>query len=81
MADDLEAARKEVEDEYRQVRKGLDRVREALGAVEQAGPYADVYDLMGRLEDTVKEARTGGVLGSGAKGHREALEKYRRLGG
>jgi hypothetical protein len=81
VADDLEAARKEVEDEYRQVRKALDRVREELGAVEQAGPYADVYDLLGKLEDAVKEARTGGIVGSGAKGHRGALEEYRRLGG
>ncbi len=81
MADDLHAARKRLEDEYGQVRRRLDKIRESLERVEKAGPEDDLYDLLGDLEDRVKEVRTGGVIGSGAHGHRRALEDYRKLKG
>lgn len=81
MADTFADARKKLDDEFGQVRRHLDRVHEALDKVDQAGPEDDVYDLLGALEDAVKEARTGGLIGSGAKGHRKALERFRELKG
>jgi len=75
----LEDARKRLDDEYGQVRRHLDKVHEALDRVEKAGPEDDLYDLLGDLEDAVKEVRTGGMVGSGAKGHRRALDDYRTL--
>lgn len=80
-ADDLDEARRRLEDEYGQVRRHLDRVRNALHDVEKAGPEDDLYGLLGKLEDRVQEARTGGVVGSGAHGHRRALHDYLELKG
>ncbi len=79
MADDLDKARKRLEDEYGQVRRHLDRIRRALDDVERAGPEEDLYELLHQLEKRVHEVRTGGVIGSGAHGHRRALERYREL--
>ncbi|MGH9265263.1 MAG: hypothetical protein ACRD1D_11285, partial [Acidimicrobiales bacterium] len=56
----------------------LDRIHAALDRVDAAGPEDDLYELLKDLEDVVKEVRTGGVVGSGAKGHRRALENYRQ---
>lgn len=77
MADGLEEARKRLDDEYGQVRRHLDRLHSAVDRVDAAGPEDDIYELLKDLEDVVKEIRTGGVVGSGAKGHKRALEKYR----
>ena len=81
MADDVDQARKRLEDEYGQVRRHLDKIRRALDRVDQAGPEDDLYGLLGDLEDRVKEVRTGGVIGSGAHGHKRALDDYRKLKG
>ena len=72
---------RKLEDEYGQVRRHLDRIRKALDKVEAGGPEDDLYGLLGELEDTVKEVRTGGVIGSGAKGHRRAHNDYLKLAG
>lgn len=77
MADSLEDLREKLDDEFRDFRDRLGRVREAVDALEKAGPEDDVYDLLEKLEDVVKDVRTGGLIGSGAKGHRKALERYR----
>ncbi len=79
MGQGLEEARKRLDDEYGQVRRRLDTIHEALDKVEEAGPEEDLYDLLGNLEDAVKEVRTGGLVGSGAKGHKRALDEYRQL--
>ena len=79
MGQGLEEARRRLDDEYGQVRRRLDAIHEALDKVERAGPEDDLYDLLGDLEDAVKEVRTGGLVGSGAKGHRRALDDYRNL--
>ena len=79
MADGLEDARRKLDDEYGQVRRHLDKIHAAVDRVDAAGPEDDVYELLKDLEDVVKEARTGGLIGSGAKGHRKALEHYRDL--
>jgi hypothetical protein len=77
--DSLEDARKEVEQEYRQFREQFGKVLEAAQQVSNADAFADIHGLMEKLEDIVKKVRTGGLVGSGAKGHREALEHYTKL--
>ena len=77
MAEGLEEARRKLDDEYGQVRRHLDKVHAALDRVDAAGPEDDLYDLLKDLEDVVKEVRNGGVIGSGAKGHKRALDDYR----
>jgi hypothetical protein len=73
----LEEARKKLDDEYGQVRRHLDKIHAALDRVDAAGPEDDLYGLLKDLEDVVKEVRNGGVVGSGAKGHKRALDNYR----
>jgi len=77
VAEGLEEARRKLDDEYGQVRRHLDKVHAALDRVDAAGPEDDIFELLKDLEDVVKEVRNGGVVGSGAKGHRRALENYR----
>ena len=77
MAEGLEEARRKLDDEYGQVRRHLDKIHAALDRVDAAGPEDDLFALLNDLEDIVKEVRNGGVVGSGAKGHRRALENYR----
>ena len=77
MAEGLEEARKRLDDEYGQVRRHLDRIHSALDRIDASGPEDDIYELLKDLEDVVKEVRTGGVVGSGAKGHKRALENDR----
>jgi hypothetical protein len=79
MAKSLEEARKRLDDEFGQVRRKLDSIHKALDDLDKAGPEDDVHGLLKKLEDTVKETRDGGVVGSGANGHRRALEEYRKL--
>lgn len=81
MSDDLDKARREMEQEYRQFREHLGEILEAVDQVSRATVTDDVYGLLERLEDKVHQARTGGLLGSGAKGHREAREDWLKAGG
>lgn len=81
MADDLTAARKELDDEFEQFRKSLRKIHEELADVERLGPEDDLVQALDKLEGVVKEARTGGLIGGGAKGHRKALDNYRKLTG
>jgi hypothetical protein len=79
MAKSLEEARKKLDDEYGQVRRKLDEIHKALDKVEQAGPEDDLHGLLDDVEKRVKEVRDGGVMGSGANGHRRALKEYEDL--
>jgi hypothetical protein len=79
MAKTLDEARKKLDDEYGQVRRHLQKIPDALDKVEKAGPEDDLHGLLHDLEKTVKEARDGGLIGSGANGHRRALKEYREL--
>jgi hypothetical protein len=79
MAQTLEEARKRLDDEYGQVRRKLDDIHKALDEVDRAGPEDDLYGLLKDLEKTVEEVRDGGLVGSGANGHRRALDDYRKL--
>ena len=72
----LDEARKRLDDEFGQVRRKLSGIREALDRVEAAGPEDDLHGLLADLGSRVKEARDGGLVGSGANGHRRALERY-----
>jgi hypothetical protein len=82
MTTPLEKARGELEQEYSQFRnKGLGRIHEAFDRVIAAQSTDDVYGLLSALQDTVADVRTGGVIGSGAKGHREAREDWLKAGG
>ena len=77
MAEGLEDARRKLDDEYGQVRRHLDKIHAAMDRVDSGGPEDDMYELLKDLEDVVKEVRTGGVVGTGARGHKKALEAYR----
>ncbi len=79
MAKTLEEARKKLDDEYGQVRRHLDKIHGALDKLEKAGPEDDLHDLLQKLEDQVKEVRTGGLLGHGANGHKRARKEYLEL--
>lgn len=79
MSDDLAKARKKVEKEFASVRKNLGNIHMAFDAIRTAGPDDDIYELLGALEKATKEARTGGLIGSGAKGHHKALANYVEL--
>lgn len=81
MDNELEDARKDLDKEFKEVRQNLDKIREKLDWVCAAGPEDDLVKMLDELEDTVKKARTGGLIGSGAKGHRRAREKYLELRG
>lgn len=81
MGDPLTDARQELDQEFAQVRKHLDRIHRSLEAVEEAGPEDDLSELLEELEETVKEVRTGGLIGSGAKGHHKARHEYLKLKG
>jgi len=78
VAEGREEARRKLDDEYGQVRRNVDKIHAALDRVDAAGPEDDLYDLLKDLEDVVKEVRNGGVVGSGAKGHKKALDDYRK---
>ncbi|HEV7762848.1 MAG TPA: hypothetical protein VGO78_27750 [Acidimicrobiales bacterium] len=77
--DSLAEARKRLDDEFGQVRRKIEKIHKALDKVEAAGPEDDIHDLLADLEKTVKEVRDGGVVGSGANGHRRALKDYLEL--
>ena len=82
MTSPLEDARKELDIEFAQFRdKGLGHIHEAVDRIITAGPTDDIYALLKNLEDTVEKVRTGGVLGAGAKGHREARKDWLEAGG
>lgn len=79
MTDDLADARAYVEKEFGKLQKELTAVRSAYHDLTTAGPFDDVYVLLEELESASKKVRSGGLFGSGAKGHRKALEEYLAL--
>ncbi|HYV60368.1 MAG TPA: hypothetical protein VFA62_09905 [Acidimicrobiia bacterium] len=76
MAKTVEEAKKKLDDEYGQVRRKFDKIHTAFDRVISAGPEDDLYDRLKDLEKVVKEVRDGGIVGSGANGHRRALKEY-----
>lgn len=79
MDEELQKARERVEKEFTAVKESLGDLYVAMEAMRAAGPDDALQDLLGAVEDAAKKARTGGVLGSGAKSHTKALKEYREL--
>lgn len=79
MNEELDKAKDKVHKEFKKVSEAVADIHVAFHAVKDAGPQDDLYGLLDDLEDRVKKARTGGLTGSGAKGHRKALAEYREL--
>ncbi|NNE74907.1 MAG: hypothetical protein HKN26_14680 [Acidimicrobiales bacterium] len=73
----LAKARAKLDKEYRQVRDALGDIHVKFDAVIAAREEDDIESLLAALEKAVKNVRTGGLVGSGAKGHRRALKDYR----
>ena len=80
-ADDLDKARREMDEEYAHFREHLGQILEGVDRLTRAGVTDDIYGILEHLEDVVHKARTGGLLGSGAKDHRKAREDWLELGG
>lgn len=76
MADDLEHAKKRLDDEYGQTRRRFDEIHDAMDSVAHCQPEEDLYERLLNLEKKVKKVRTGGWFRPGARGHRRALKKY-----
>jgi hypothetical protein len=79
MDEELQKARERVEKEFTAVKESLGDLYVAMEAMRAAGPDDPLQDLLGAVEDAAKKARTGGVLGSGAKSHTKALKDYQEL--
>ena len=79
MSEELLKAEEKVNKEFKKVAESIADIHVAFHAVKDAGPMDDLYGLLDDLESTVKKARKGGLIGSGAKGHRKALEEYNEL--
>jgi hypothetical protein len=76
MADDLEHAKKRLDDEYGQVRRRLDDIHDRFDKLISAQPEDDLRGLLKDLEKRVRKIRTGGLFRHGANGHARALKKY-----
>lgn len=79
MDEELDNAREKVEKEFASAKESLGDLYVAIEALRSAGPDDEFVDLLHAVEDAAKKARTGGVLGSGAKSHRKALKAYNEL--
>ena len=76
MAKSVDDLHKKLMDEYGQIRRKFDQIHTAFDRVVTAGPEDDIHERLLELEKVVKEVRDGGVVGSGANGHRRALKDY-----
>jgi len=69
-------ALKKLESEHAEVMENLGDVWVKVEAVRASKPTDNLHDLLKELEKAVKDARDGGVVGSGANAHRRALNDY-----
>jgi len=81
MATDEEVAdaRAKLEKEYKDVMESLGDLYVAIEAVKTADLDSDLVGLLDAVANEANKARTGGMIGSGAKGHRRALKDYQSL--
>ena len=77
--EEIQDARKKLEREYKDVMESLGNLYVAVEAVKSAGIGDDMSGLLDTVQSEAKKARTGGVIGSGAKSHAKALKEYREL--
>jgi len=78
-ADELAEAQEKLQGEYKSVMESMGDLYVAVEAVKSAGLHDDIAGLLSTVEDAAKKVRTGGIIGSGAKGHARALKDYREL--
>ena len=76
---EIAQAHHNLEKEYKDVMQSLGDLYVAIEALKSAGIGDEISDLLDRVQSEAKKARTGGVIGSGAKGHSKALKEYREL--
>ena len=79
MSEELNKAKEELDKTYEKVREDLGDVFVAFETLKNAGPEDDLYGALEKLEDAVKDVRTGGLLSRGAKKHRKAREHWAEL--
>jgi len=77
--EELADAQKKLQEEYKSAMESMGDLYVAVEAVKSAGLHDDIVGLLSDVEDAAKKARTGGILGSGAKGHSKALKDYHEL--
>jgi len=77
--EELADARKKLEDEYKSVMESLGDLYVAVEALKSAGLQDDIVERLSNIEDAAKKARTGGVMGAGAKSHAKALKHLREI--
>ena len=76
---EVQDAHSKVEKEYKNTMESLGDLYIAVEALKSAGVHDDLADLLDNVAKEAKKARTGGVIGSGAKSHARALKDYREL--
>ncbi len=79
IAADIADAKTKLDKEFASVKDSLGDLYVAIEALKAARAEDDIESLLGAIEDAAKKARTGGVLGSGAKSHSRALKDYVEL--
>lgn len=77
--EEIAEAQQKLEGEYKSAMESLGDLYVAVEALKSAGLHDDIVGLLGNVEDAAKKARTGGVIGSGAKSHDKALKRLREL--
>ena len=77
--DEIADAQEKLESEYKSAMESLGDLYVAVEALKSAGLHDDIVGLLSNVEDAAKKARTGGVIGSGAKSHDKALKRWREL--
>ena len=77
--EDIADAQQRLENEYKSAMESLGDLYVAVEALKSAGLHDDIVGLLSKIEDAAKKARTGGVIGSGAKSHDKALKQLREL--
>ena len=76
---EIAQAHHKLEKEYKDVMGSLGDLYVAVEAVKSAGLGDDIAGLLETVQSEAKKARTGGVIGSGAKSHAKALKEYREM--
>ncbi len=76
---DVDEVRRKLDAEHAEVMESLGDVWVKVEAIKVSKPTDNLHDMLKDLEGAVKEARDGGVIGSGSNDHRRALKAYMEL--
>lgn len=77
--DEVEKAEQDVIKSFEKVKQDLGRIFVEFEKLRAASAFDDVSSMLKDLEDVVKDVRTGGLIGSGAKSHQRSLKKLNDL--